>query len=308
MSKKDKEITRTHGLRDMKPGQEKDKRVGEKVELLKLNPDFQQVRLVGEVWPYAQHWIDIKTKKGIVSIPKTVPNFNPGTDTFDDTMEDPYQDISNPLRTSKRYYVNCIVRSLQEEQPKKAVKASKEERKSGFKTMESKAWTPIRVLSFPSSVARKLQALILMNKHKVGKKLMDFDLVDPEYGMDVYMRFNPEEAGSAMYDVQKGDHSPLTEKEKDYLMWDISNLMEPEPLEEAKKEAKQLEAKDPGAEGEDEDTENIEDYLSAPTEPKVKSKKKKKKKKADLHETVEAVKTGKKKDKKGKSKKGKMKL
>ena len=249
-------MNRTRGFGQTNTGGTKDKRPEDLVEMLKPTADFVQLRLIGGVYGYAQRWIDIETKKGIISIPKVALNYDPETDSYDSTLEDPYAKIKNPQRVSKSYFVNCIVRDLQDDKPRKLPEVSRDERRSGLKSKESKSWTPVRVLRVPAGAADSIKKLMQMNKHRVDGKIQEMELSDEKYGMDLYISYDPNAAGTAKYNVQKGDASPLTEEEKKYLIWDISELMSPETLEEARKEAEALQSKAPQEEEEEEEEED----------------------------------------------------
>ena len=58
-------------------------RIDELVELLKPTSDFLQIRLVGDVFSYATHWIQIQTSKFQYKIPKVHLNLEPNTDSYD---------------------------------------------------------------------------------------------------------------------------------------------------------------------------------------------------------------------------------
>jgi len=245
------------------------------VDIFDLVSDYTQVRLVGDVWSYATHWIEIKTDKGVFNIPKCSLSYDPDTDTFDDTLEDPYVKIENKRTCSKRYYVNAIIRDLQDMQPRK-VKHSKDERKSGIAT-KGGGWTPVRVISIPTSVANELGKLRALNKHKVKGKMQACDITDDALGCDVFLSLD-KAAKPAKYSVNKGDASPLNDEEQKFLTWDISELQVPETLEMARKEAAALESKsglEPDIDSDEDDDED--DY--AKLEKKVKKKKTDKKSK-----------------------------
>lgn len=280
-------------------------RIDELVELLKPTSDFLQIRLVGDVFSYATHWIQIQTSKGEFKIPKVPLNFDPYTDSFDETIEDPYQDLPNRETTSKRYFVNAIVRDIQDSEPRKKEKPSKSERKTGLMDGKaSKTWTPVRVLSVPSGVAKQLQKIITMNKHKIKGKVVNCELSDPEYGCDIFIAFDPDAPGATKWSVQKGDHSPLTEDEKSYLLWNLDfteTAMKKESLEKARQEAKALLAK-AGDLSDDEDEED-EDDLDLSDRKKKKKSKKDKKSKDKSSKSDKKDKKSKKDKKKKKSKK-----
>lgn len=235
------------------------------VDLLELDTEFLEMRMVGAPFGVATHWIDILTAKGVIQIGKNPLNYDPETDSFDSTIKDPYAEIPNPKRTAKAYYVNAIIRDLQEQEPRKKPKPSLAERKSGFKEKGSPSWTPVRVVRIPSSVAEKLQKLATMNKHKIDGRLVPCDITDEKYGMSVFLSYDKDAPGTDKYQVQKGDKCKLTEEEKGYLVYDLSKLWQPEDLETAKREAEALAAKLPEDENldEEDDEEEEEDGMSS---------------------------------------------
>lgn len=255
------------------------------VDLLDIPKKFTQIRLIGGVLPYVQHWVPIKNKAGQeVKIPKVSPSFDPFTDSYDSTIEDPYKELEG-VQTSKHYYVNCIVRDLQDQEPRKKEKPSKAERKSGIIEKGSTTWNPVRVLRIPSGVAKQFQQLIQMNRHKIKGKTQYCELSDPDYGCDIFINFDPEAPGATKYMVQKGDHSPLTKAEKEYLLYNLDfteTAMKSESEEKAKQEAKALRSKQEGIEFEDEDDDDVD--LSE-------SKRKKRKKRKDKSKTKDKAKS-----------------
>jgi len=193
------------------------------------NNKYVQMRLVGPVIASATHWIDIKTKDGKkVTLPKACGRYDAETDSFDSTKDCVYCDELPDYTARQRYYVNAIIRDIQEDEPSKFQKKySKTELKSGFKDgNESKAWTPIRVLSLPGGVAKKLKGLADLNKHKVGGKTKSMPISDDDYGMDIMIKFDPDAQPAQAYDIQKGEKSPLNETEVEYLHWNIEEALE----------------------------------------------------------------------------------
>jgi hypothetical protein len=98
---------------------EKQPRLEELVAVQPLKSKHLLVRPIGPPVGYMMHWITIASSKGIVNIPKLVPNYDPETDTIDDTIVDPYKSISNEVSTSRKYLVPVIVRDLQDSEPRK---------------------------------------------------------------------------------------------------------------------------------------------------------------------------------------------
>ena len=207
----------------------------------KKKDDWLTLRLVGNVTSYAQHWIEILSeKKRKTKFPKQCLNWDPETESHDTTKKCPYCRWVTNLQIS--YYSNAIIRDLQERQPRKISRPSKEEDASGFKDKGSDSWTPVRAVRIPPTLAAKFKSRSNLNvrrNRKTGAKTA-YDLSDPKYGIDVHVSFDPDAKGSAMYDVEKGDRSPLTEEEMDYLIYKLEGLMEPESVTAARKEIDRL--------------------------------------------------------------------
>jgi len=292
------------GFADMNTGDNKSKRPDELVDLLHLNEDYLQVRIIGQPAVYAQHWISIVTPNGKkVNIPRTVPNFDPSTDSFDDTVEDPYKEIPNEVSTRKMYFVNVIVRDDQDDRPRKLHPPTRTEKKSGYKSKNSKSWTPVKVMRMPTSVVRDIQRIITMNKHKVDGKVREYEISHPVYGCDLFISFDKNAQGASMYSVQKGDKSKLTKEEKGYLIWDLNGLIPPAPsMGEVKKDAKALSESFESDDDDDDDDDFIENMDKKKKRKDSKSKKKRKKRaKASDDESESKVTKRKKKGRKRRS-------
>lgn len=272
------------------------------VETIKWHKDYTQIRVHGDIIGYVQRWITIETPKGQVNIPKVALNYNPKTDSFDDTVKDPYTSIPNPRQDSKQYYFNAIVRDLVDEKPskKKMKEPSKSERKSGhMDDKKSKSWTPNRVGRLPPQGAKMIQNIQSMNKHKIDGKVVECDPADEKYGCDLFISYD--EKATPKYNIQKGEHTPLTKEEKDYLKWRIDELMKPESLAEAEKEAEALSSKSPIETDTEDDTTG--DYGDDALGKKKKGKKGKDKDKGKSDKKGKSKDEPKSKDKdKGKSK------
>ena len=237
------------GFLDANTNIEREKRPDEIVDLLELTEDFQQIRIMPTpIGVYSVMWIEILTQKGgKIRIPKPTPNFDPNTDTLDETIDNPYMEIPNDVQTSKHYYVNVLVRSEQDNEPKRTGKPTIKEAKSGHKRKGSGVWTPVKVMRIPSSAAATIKKLATANKHKVNGKVRAFELSHPKYGKDLMVAFDDSRAGPDKYMIQQDEPSALTPTERKYLVWDVSNLMSPESPESAAKEAKALAERAPSA-------------------------------------------------------------
>lgn len=202
-----------------------------------------RLRLVGPVVGVGVHWIEIKKKGGgIGRFPKLCLNYNSDIDEFEDAGC-PYCEVA---RGSRKYLVNAIIRSEQDNEPKKSPERTKSEKKlkdlGGYechiKEPGSKSWTPVQPLMLPGGVAYELKDLTANNLDKKGNVR---ELSDPKYGMDISIRYNPEKAGESKYRVDTIERTPLTEEEKEYLLHDITDIPV-ESLKTAREEFERFEA------------------------------------------------------------------
>ena len=195
------------GFLDLDLGGGKEDRIEDLVPIVKFGREYQAIRLVGPVVAYVYHWIPVfKKDKSIVRIPRVA---------LEDESKDPYRNIPG-VETRKHWYSNCLVREDD---------------------------NAIKVAKFPISVARELRSIVSMNVHKDEKgKKATYELAHEENGADVHIRFDQNAPGSAKYSVQKGDHTPLTKRERKRLrsLHDLEDLVVPKPLEEAKKDAEEI--------------------------------------------------------------------
>ena len=256
-------------------GGDKAPRIDQIVELFQPKPKkFYQIRLVGPMFSYAAHWFEINKKdgKGQAKFSKDCLAWNDEVEALDSDRSCPYCDL-DPKRAQVHYYQNVIIRDLEEKAPKDN-SVSKAERKTGFKDKDSDSWTPVRVLRLPPSAVQLLRDLAELNKHgKKGEKTAH-PVEDEQYGCDIMYKFDPDATGSGKHQFQKGDHSPITEEEAEYLLWNIENMVEPDDVKTAKDEAKRIKPRLVGAEEEDSDDEDGEDddYPKKDKKSKGKSK------------------------------------
>ncbi len=192
--------------------------------------EFAEVRFIpGPILALKQHWIKIRggKDKREIKVPRWCIAFDPVTEG-PNGKKCPYCELSTgqdgAQQESIKYYANAIIRDMQENEPRKKVAPSKEERKSGFIQAGSKAFTPIRVVALTPTLAQKLQDLEQLNTHKdkkTGKK-KSFPLSHPVYGKDVSIKFDNSKAGSDKYNVVPGEKTKLTDEEKEYLVWNLN--------------------------------------------------------------------------------------
>jgi len=234
-------------------GREKFK-IDEYVDLHKFTDRrWDQLRFLGPVASIAQHWFDIRTKDGKkVTIPKSCLNWNGDREDFD-ANGCPY--CEHGLRVDVSYYTNAIVRSIQDDEPKKKFPPVKDEKKvvnlgskkdpfeAKLKSKDSRTWTPVRVIRIVPSLARSIADVPNMRTiKKKGREIEKaMDISNPRYGRDVEIKFDNSQSGSGKYQVRAAKKSKLTEEELEYLIYPLDyHERAVETLEQAVKEFKEL--------------------------------------------------------------------
>ena len=194
--------------------------------------EWHRVRLWPGTYALATMWLDVQKRDGnTVQIPRTILNFDTEKASFDTSKRCPYYENRDYVtcrgepggQLNIHYYVNVLDRELQNNEPRKT-KITPDEQESGFKTKESKSWTPIRVARFPKTVIEKLLKLQELNRVKGETQ----ELSDPNTGRDIYVLFNRNSKNPAnMWDVQIDPDGPskLSKKEKTYLIYDIDSAL-----------------------------------------------------------------------------------
>lgn len=212
------------GWSDTKPGTEQAK-WQDSLEWYKLKTpkeaDFNQVRLVGSLMSAQYHWVEIIKKDGTkASFPATCCGYDPDTEI---TNEDKCPGCICRIKQQKIYFQNAIIRDLQENKPAnaKSVADFPEEQKKQYREVGDKSWSPIRVLKIPSSCGQQIRNIVKLNRHKIGGSQVTKDVADVEYGTDLFIKYDPDETPMNMYDIQKGDCTPLTEEEKSYKLYNL---------------------------------------------------------------------------------------
>ena len=211
------------------------------------------LRLIGPARRQARHWITTKNKEGGKNkpFPKICLAYNSETGEFDG--ECPYCDAG--IRASIEVQQNAIDRDIQEEgPPKKAGEPTKFERKlreylgyeAYFKeSIDTKLWTPARVVVLNTSPAIKVKDTVAVNKVKMkdGTK-KTFPPNHPKYGYDLVIQYHDDKkrAASDKYSVVKDERNALTEEELNYALW-MLDLEKPEKLSVAKEEMKRLKSR-----------------------------------------------------------------
>lgn len=237
--------------------------------------DISNLRLLdGQIISLKRHWINIyggKEKKKI-TVPRWCLKHNPLNEDEPLDKKCPYCDLTHGQDASARYeffyLINAINREAQEDEPAKKAEPTSKEKKSGFKDITSKTWTPVEAVRVTSTVASRIQELKDLNKKK-GKdgNTKKYDVDHPKFGCDIMIRYKPKAAGTDKYSTDKGDRTPLTDEEKSYLTWNLS----PELLtmtgllseKEAEEDFKRMEIVGMEAEEEDEDDYELGDKKSS---------------------------------------------
>ena len=258
---------------------------------------FKGYRFLGPVQPYQQIWLpvfkdgkqQVNAKKAPIRVPFFVTNFDLKTHKIDPELPAcPYVECAEKMNKYlkeddqlrvKIGYLGCAIdREAQENPPRKVIPPTKAELKSGFYNIESPTTKMTGVFDMTPTLFRKVKGLKELNKWKNKKtdEVETFFVNDDAKGCDVSVKFSPKEKGGAMYDAQKGDKSPRTEEEQEYLLWDVKGIIEVEDHKTAKKEADRLWkefAKSLKGKGQDEDD---DDEGPSDLEDDVLPKKKKK--------------------------------
>ena len=200
-----------------------------------------------DLLPVKTHWIKIRAGKDKkeTKIPKLCVSFDPDNENVPlEGTHCPYCELSTgengSCQTQIAYYANVIVRDIQEDEPRKKVEPTRDEKKTGFKDPKTKSWTPVRVIRITAGLAAKLQSLKERNKVK-GKY---YDINDPKHGMDVAIKYDADAAGADKYQIDRGEQNSLDEDELEYLVYDLGDdaydKLGRESTDQAKAEFKKL--------------------------------------------------------------------
>ena len=219
---------------------------GERDKFAKLNlRDYdgstKTIRIVGPVYPMGQHWVKRRAKDGTVKqFPALCANYDPKTDSFHDNGC-PY--CKAHISFNKRYYANCIDRDEVENEPKRLPEHTKSENKGiesedygfkvHFKDADSKSWTPVKVISFPTGVGRDIGALEKTKNAKVSKKTgkkVVFPVGHAKYGFDIDVLYEASRKAKA-WTIEFAESTPLSEEELAYLYWDLSTSQWLKPVD-----------------------------------------------------------------------------
>ena len=269
-------------------------RIEELIDVFKW-PDgkWVQVRLMDRgLLPISTHWVPIiGSKTGKESkIPRLCLNIDPDSGKAI-KGKCPYCELGDTARAQDHYYFNAIIRELQEDQPKKAVKPTSSERETGFKDIDSRSWTPVRAIRLPGGLLDQFKAQKDLNKHKSKKtgETKKYAINHDKYGVDFNVMYDSSIKGGQKYKISKEGRTPLTEEELEYLVYDldgaaIAKEMGLKTLEEALRDVKTMtlasgkggkddDGKSKGRRVIDDDDDDVD--LDEDDEPKKKGKKSK---------------------------------
>ena len=225
-------------------------RIEELIDVFKW-PDgkWVQVRLMDRgLLPISTHWVPIiGSKTGKESkIPRLCLNIDPASGKAL-KGKCPYCELGDTARAQDHYYFNAIIRELQEDQPKKAVKPTSAERETGFKDIDSRSWTPVRAIRLPGGLLDQFKAQKDLNKHKSKKtgETKKYAINHDKYGVDFNVMYDSTTKGAGKYKISKEGRTPLTEEELEYLVYDldgaaIAKEMGLKTLEEALRDVKTM--------------------------------------------------------------------
>lgn len=195
--------------------------------------------LPGDLLPIKKHWIKImggKDKDKELKIPRMCVNYNPDSKEPLDGMKCPYcalvhgnDDSGAPAQYDFKWWTQAIVRDEQASAPRKQPKRTKNEQKTGKKEKTSDSWTPVFCIPLTNSQAGMIRTMgernfAMVKDKKSGQKVKtQFPITDAKYGLDVDIKYVPSNPPTNRYVMEKGERTPLTEEERDYLTWNFDD-------------------------------------------------------------------------------------
>jgi len=183
--------------------------------------EFNLIRLLGPIMSACYHWVEVQKKDGNkVNFPMTCSGYNPDTE---ETDESKCPGCRAKIDQQKFYFQNCIIRQLQEDKPAKAkdITDFPTEMKKKYREVGDESWTPIKVVRITTTCATQLRDIFKLNRHKIGGVITPKDVSDPKYGLDVFVKYDPDQPPISMYNIQKGDPTPLNEEELGYKLFNL---------------------------------------------------------------------------------------
>lgn len=226
----------------------KEPRLDELIPIRKLKPGaFERFRFIGPKFAFAEHWIGIRKKNGeTVKIRKLCHSFDQVSGEFKN--ECPYCSILGD-KPRKKFLTCAIDRAAEKNKPRRAptpkpsesktVKLWDGESKGRIKDKSSDSWTPVTVLGLPTSAGGKIYDIVALNTKTINGETVMFGPEHAKYGFDVMIKHDSSRSPAEQYSIQKAKRTPLTDEEKQYLLWKL-DIEKPESPEAALKEAKSM--------------------------------------------------------------------
>ena len=259
------------------------------------------IRLFGPVYSDAFFWAKAKqgsNKSFRVSCrcydPDThqcVPEkYDPWYDEYRRECDENIDRKDRLLQYSRYFYMQAIVRKLQDNIPAKN-NITAQEKKTGFKDPDSDSYTPVVVVQLTPKILSAIQDMKEDNvvRLKSGTRKA-YNVTDEKFGRDIMIKkdMSPGVAPGDIYQVKlavDSGRTPLTEEEKVYLTWDMNTIYAPEQSEaEVKRDfeswARRMgltkrKVEEPEVDEDDDDTDDFEEERSTPKLKKKVSKKSK---------------------------------
>lgn len=252
-------------------------------------PGWVTIRLFGPVYSDAFFWVKAKqgsNKSFRVSCrcydPDThqcVPEkYDPWYDEYRRECDENIDRKDRLLQYSRYFYMQAIVRKLQDNMPAKN-RLTAQEKKTGFKDPDSDSYTPVVVVQLTPKILSAIQDMKEDNivKLKSGTRKA-YHVTDEKFGRDIMIKkdMSPGVAPGDIYQVKlavDSGRTPLTEEEKEYLTWDMNTIYAPEQSEsEVKRDFESWARRmgltkrkvEPEVEEDDDDTEDFEEERSTP--------------------------------------------
>lgn len=193
-----------------------------------------------DLLPIKKHWVKImggKDKSKELKIPRMCVSFDP------DNQREPLRGMKCPYcelvhgndesgasaQIDFKWHAQAIVRDEQTTKPRKLPKLTNGEKKTGKKDKSSDSWTPVFVVPLTNSMAGQIRQMgernfAMVKDKKSGQKIKTaFPITDKKYGIDVDIKYVPENPPTNRYVMEKGERTPLTEEENEYLTWDFDD-------------------------------------------------------------------------------------